>query len=53
MKLWCPAKGAALPRLTPDIPLFNQQMAGNNSGALLLTKARFTIMARPLLATIR
>jgi len=28
-------------------------VAGNNSGALLLTKARFTIVARPLLETIR
>jgi hypothetical protein len=40
-------RGRSAPAFAPAIPLFNQNMAGNNSGALLLTKARFTIVARP------
>jgi hypothetical protein len=31
------------PRLTPGKPIFKQNMAGNKSGALLLTIWRFTI----------
>jgi hypothetical protein len=41
-----PAEGAALVCFAPSQPNANQITTGNKSGALLLTIARFTILAR-------
>ena len=46
------SKAAALLGAEPCIRLFKYNPGGSNSGALLLTMQRFTIMARPVLATI-
>ena len=46
------SKAAALLGVAPCTRLFKYNAGGSNSGALLLTMQRFTIMAWPVLATI-